>query len=290
MTAVEPASLMPVTLSAGGRSYSTTLNGLTPETVMHGFRTPGGGTRHLPETGILIGASIAHKLGVSVGETITVTTSLGTVRVERLAGLIDEPLGAFAYATETTATDLGGASLHGYLLRFAAGYDRNTLRASVTDTPGVVACSDARAVQDQIDKFLGLFWVFIATMLVFGAVLAFTVIYVTMTVNLAERTTELATLRAAGVPVHRLSAALAAENLTATLLAVPLGLIAGYFAAWALLRSFTSDMFTFGLSFGLAAPVLAVLAVLAVAALSQLPAARLVGRIDIAHVVRERAL
>lgn len=289
VTAVEPETLTPVTLSGGGRSYSTTLDGLTPHTVMHGFRTPGGGARELPATGILVGAPIANKLGVSVGDTITVTPMLGVPRTVRLAGLVDEPLGAFAYATDTTAADLGGTALHGYLLRFGADSDRNALRARVTGLPGVVAYSDARAVQDEVDRFLGLFWVFIGAMVAFGAVLAFTVIYVTMTVNLAERTTELATLRAAGVPIHRLTAALAAENLTATVLAVPLGLLAGYLTAWALLRSFTSDMFAFDLSFGIAAPALAVLAVLAATTLSQLPAARLVTRIDIAHVVRERA-
>ncbi|MVU80391.1 FtsX-like permease family protein [Nocardia sp. ET3-3] len=289
VTDVEPAALTPVTLAAGGRSYPTTLTGLMPDTTMHGFLTPDGSTTRLPDTGILVGAAAASKLDVSVGDTVTVTPALGAPRNEQIRGLLDEPLGTFAYATRTTATDIGGAGLHGYLLRFTGTADRNTLRATVTGLPGVLAYSDTRAIQDQMNQFLGLFWAFIAAMLIFGTLLAFTVIYVTMTVSLAERTTELATLRAAGVPVRRLTASLAAENLTATLLAVPLGLAAGYLAAWALLRSFASDMFTLGLSLGLAAPVLAALAVIAAAALSQLPAARLVRRIDIAHVVRERA-
>ncbi|MFE4461369.1 nitroreductase family deazaflavin-dependent oxidoreductase [Nocardia tengchongensis] len=289
ITAVEPTTLTPVTLSAHTKSYSTTLTGLTPDTTMHGFRTPGGNTSRLPATGILLGAAAAEQLGVGVGDTVTVTPALGTARPERLEGLLDEPLGTYAYATETTAADIGGTGLHGYLLRFSGNADRDTLRAKVSALPGILADSDSHAVRDQLNQFLGLFWVFIATLLIFGTLLAFTVIYVTMTVNLAERTTELATLRAAGVPVRRLTASLAAENLTATLLAVPLGLAAGYLAAWALLRSFTSDMFTFGLTLGIAAPALAAAAVLSAAALSQLPAARLVGRIDIAHVVRERA-
>ncbi len=92
-------------------------------------------------------------------------------------------------------------------------------------------------------------------MLTLGAVLAFTVIYITMTVNLTERTTELATLQAAGVPNRRLAAAPATENLTATLLAVPLRLAAGIAVGW-----------TF------------------------LPTLRFLRRIDIARVTRERAL
>lgn len=49
------------------------------------------------------------------------------------------------------------------------------------------------------------------------------------------------------------------------------------------------DMFSLHLSLGVLPPLLAVVAVLAAAALSQLPAVRLVQRIDIARVVRERA-
>jgi putative ABC transport system permease protein len=127
-------------------------------------------------------------------------------------------------------------------------------------------------------------------MLVLGGLLAFTVTYVTMTVSLAERTTELATLRAAGTPNRRLTAALATENLTATVLAAPIGLAAGIAAARMFLRSFTNDMFTVHLSLGVLAPTLAIAAVLAAAALSQLPALRFLRRIDIAHVVRERSL
>ncbi|WP_433715824.1 FtsX-like permease family protein [Nocardia sp. CA-084685] len=110
-----------------------------------------------------------------------------------------------------------------------------------------------------------------------------------MTVNRAERTTELATPCAAGVSVRRLTAALATENLAATLLAVPLGLVAGILAACAFVRSFNSDMLAFHLSLGPLPIVLAAVAVLTAAGLSQLPATRAVDRIDIAHVVRERA-
>src|SRR5262249_8421524 len=124
---------------------------------------------------------------------------------------------------------------------------------------------------------------------VLGALLALTVIYVTMTVNLAERLRELATFRAAGAPTRRLTTALAIENVAATLLAVPFGLAAGVGAGWLFLRSFNNGLFTLHLSVGVGALFLAAAAVIAAAAVSQLPAARLIRRIDVARVVRERA-
>ncbi|MGW4774646.1 FtsX-like permease family protein [Nocardia sp. NPDC004278] len=290
VTAVEPTTLTPVTVTAHGKSYSTTLNGLAPDTTMHSFRDPGGDTKtNLPTGGILTGAALSDKLGIGVGDIVTVAPALGSPHQVRVAGFLDEPLGTFLYADLDTAHGIGGVGLGGYLVRFDRGADRDALRAAITSLPGVLAYTDTHALEDQADQFLGLFWVFIVVMLALGAVLAFTVIYVTMTVNLAERTTELATLRAAGVPVRRLTAALATENLTATLLAVPVGLAAGVLAASAFLRSFNSDMFSLHLSLGIGPPLLAIAAVLTAAALSQLPAARLVERIDLARVVRERA-
>ncbi|MBF6181184.1 ABC transporter permease [Nocardia otitidiscaviarum] len=288
VVAVEAGSVTPVTLAAHGNSYSTALNGLPPDTTMHGFRTAAGAPG-LPADGLVAGSALADRLDVAVGDTLTVTPAFGAPQDIRLAGLVDEPLGTFAYAGTDTAERIGGTGMRGYLLRFAPDADRDAVRADVTGMPGVTAYTDTHALQAQFDQFLGLFWIFVIVMLVLGAVLAFTVIYVTMTVSFTERTTELATLRATGVPARRITAMLALENLAATALAVPLGLAAGLLSAWAFLNSFDSDMFDIELALGWLAPLLAIAAVLAAAALSQLPGTRMVRGIDVARVVRERA-
>jgi len=255
---------------------------------MHSFRTPEGTARALPADGVLAGVALADKLGVRVGDNLTVVPAAGPASKIRLAGLVDEPLGTALYATNTIARSMTNAGPDGYLLRFHDDVDRDRVRAGATALTGVVAYNDTHAVEHQLDSYLVIFWVFAGAMLVLGGLLAFTVIYVTMTVNLAERTGELATLRAAGAPVRRLTTAFAIENLLATLLAVPMGLAAGIGAGWLFLRSFNNDLFNLHLSVGPTALVLAV-AVVAAAGVSQLPAARLINRIDVARVVRERA-
>lgn len=285
---VEPATIARVTVAANGHSYPTTLTGMEPATVMHGFRTADGTGRTLPADGVLAGAALADKLGVRVGDEMTVIPATASPRQVRLAGLLDEPLGTALYATNAAARSIANAEPDGYLLRFGNDVDRDRVRAAATGLTGVVAYTDTHAVENQLDSFLVIFWAFAGAMLVLGALLAFTVIYVTMTVNLAERTSELATLRAAGAPARRLTAALAIENIAATLLAVPIGLAAGVAAGWLFLRSFNNDLFSLHLSIGPTALILATVAVTAAAAFSQLPAARLIKRIDVARVVRER--
>jgi putative ABC transport system permease protein len=286
---VEPATIARVTLVANGRTYPTSLTGLEPATVMHGFHNPGGTSRTLPGDGVLAGAALADKLGVRVGDDLTVVPPVGPARAIRLAGLVDEPLGSALYATNATARAIGNAGPNAYLLRFANGADRDRIRAVATGLSGVVAYTDSHAVENQLRSYLVIFWVFAGATLVLGALLAFTVIYVTMTINLAERTTELATLRATGAPIRRLTATVAIENIAATLLAVPIGLAAGVGAGWLFLRSFNNDLFSLHLSVGVWVLALATVAVIAAAAVSQLPAARLIRRIDVARVVRERS-
>jgi putative ABC transport system permease protein len=285
---VESATIARVTVAANGHAYPTTLTGLEPATVMHGFRTADGTGRTLPADGVLAGAALADKLGLRIGDEMTVIPATASSRQVRLAGLVDEPLGTALYATNAAARSIANAEPDGYLLRFGNDVDRDRVRAAATGLTGVTSYTDTHAVENQLDSFLVIFWVFAGAMLVLGALLAFTVIYVTMTVNLAERTSELATLRAAGAPVRRLTAALAIENIAATLLAVPIGLAAGVAAGWVFLRSFNNDLFSLHLSIGPTALILASVAVTAAAAFSQLPAARLIKRIDVARVIRER--
>jgi putative ABC transport system permease protein len=285
---VEPATIARVTVAANGHAYPTTLTGLEPATVMHGFRTADGTGRMLPADGVLAGAALADKLGVRIGDEMTVIPATASAGHVRLAGLLDEPLGTALYATNAAARSITNGGPDGYLLRFGNDVDRDRVRVAASGLTGVVAYTDTHAVENQLDSFLVIFWVFAGAMLMLGALLAFTVIYVTMSVNLAERTSELATLRAAGAPVRRLTAALAIENIAATLLAVPIGLAAGVAAGWVFLRSFNNDLFSLHLSIGPMALILATVAVTAAAAFSQLPAARLIKRIDVARVVRER--
>ncbi|MGK5631274.1 FtsX-like permease family protein [Streptomyces sp. URMC 123] len=292
VAAVEPVTTARVVAARGDHAYPSTLSGLRADTAMHRFRTPEGTWRTLPEDGILAGSALAERLRMSVGQTLTVAAPGGGPREVRLAGLLDEPVGTELYGTEETVRAAIGGSTNTYLLRFRDGVgaaERDELRSVVTRLEGVVAYTDERALRDQIDEYLNLFWIFVGVMLVLGGLLAFTVIFVTMTVNVAERTTELATLRASGVRLRRVAGALAAENLTATVLAAPVGLVAGGFAAWGFLRLFDNDLFSLDLTFGWAAPLAAAVAVLVAAALSQVPAVRMVGRMDIARVVRERA-
>ncbi len=176
------------------------------------------------------------------------------------------------------------------LVRYLPGANRKRMQAELAALPGVTAVSDSRALLDSFNKLLGFFYAIVAIMLICGGALAFALLYSTITTSTAERTTELATLRAAGAQHRTLARMITAENALTITLAIPPGLIAGYLTARAFMASFNSDAYSFNLQMRPSTLVLSALAMLLVALISQRPSLRAIQRLDIARIVRERSL
>ena len=126
-------------------------------------------------------------------------------------------------------------------------------------------------------------------MLLFGGIMAFALIYNIISVNVAERAGEFASMRANGLTHRRVASLIVGETLLLTALGIGPGLLVGYGAAAAFMSSFSSDQFPIQLSMRTVSFVGAVLVMFAVAGLSLLPALRSVKRIDVGTIVRERA-
>jgi putative ABC transport system permease protein len=262
---------------------------------MHRFLTDGGAVP-LPVQGILVGQALRSTLGLQAGDTIRLTFgSLGREASTTVAGFVNEPLGTYAYASldemgrlldpATVATATTAANV-----RLDPGVDRTAVIARLKALPGVGAVVDPKALQRAADDLMGLFYVFVGAMLALGAVMAFALLYNLMSANISERITELASLRASGLSGRQLGRIITAENVLLTLVGIGPGLVVGYLGAAAFMASFSSDLFSFDLEVRPTTFVFTAAGILAAALVSQLPILRAVGRIDIARVVRERAL
>jgi putative ABC transport system permease protein len=294
VAAVEHAAELPVSLSRAGRSYGTTLIGMEPDTVMHGFLLTTGETGTLRGGGILAGAALETQLSVAVGDTVEVRSpSLPNPITLRVDGFLDEPLGTLAYVSLPALRAAAGqtdALENTMFVRYTEGADPTQVQTDLRQVPGVAVVVDAKALARSVGGLMGLFYAFVGVMLVFGAVMSFALMFNTMSANVAERATEMATLRAAGVGRRTLSGILSRENLVVTAMGIVPGLALGTWLAAVFMDSFSSDLFSFSLQIRWSTLVLSALAMLGVALLSQWPGVRAVGRLDIASVVRERSL
>lgn len=162
------------------------------------------------------------------------------------------------------------------------------MRQRLSSLPEVAAYTDARSLERAADSFMGLFYAFVGLMLLFGGILAFVLVFNAMSVNVAERSTEIASLRAEGVSRRRIGRLIGTENLLVTAIGVVPGLVIGYLVARTFMASFSSNL-SFDLAIRPLTYVWCAIAILVVGLVSLWPALRSVARLDIATVLRERS-
>ncbi|MEA2022666.1 MAG: FtsX-like permease family protein [Actinomycetota bacterium] len=301
VTEAEFAASFSASTTANGETLATTLQGFEAETKMHGWTNPSGS---LPPSGMLAGGGIVDKLGVSVGDRLTIDLPTHDVSIElEIVELVDEPMGIPLYARNDVITEalreagvddpeglIAAPTVTTVMTLFDPAIDRATTIENLEGVDGVLAVQDARSLYNTVQQFLGLFYAFTGIMLLFGAVMAFSLMFNTISVNIAERSTEFATLKASGMSDRTIGWMIVGENLFLTLLGIVPGVVLGIWAASLFMGLFSNDSFNMSLMMHPLTVVVAAASMIAVALLSLIPGVRSVKRLDIGAVVRERAV
>jgi putative ABC transport system permease protein len=289
----EPAAEVPVSLKADGRRYQTALIALERDTRMHGFYLQGDGQTRLPAAALLLGSFAAHRLDVTAGQRVEVSEPrTGATAEVPVAGVLDEPLGGYAYASLEALRALAGDRLglgNSVFVGYRDGVDRERMRRTLSDLPGVTAFADSRALLEYVNEYLGLYYLMVGLMVLFGGAMAFALLYNVIQSNLTERAVEVATLRAAGMPFPTLARMITAENFVVAAIGLIPGCLLAYWLAKLYMGQFSTDWFSFGVVARPSSFLISCVAILAVALLSELPGLRAVKRLDVAAVVRERS-
>nr|MCU0299450.1 ABC transporter permease [Candidatus Nanopelagicales bacterium] len=292
---VETAISEPVSVADGSDVYATTLTGLDKDTSMHGFITKKGDPVELPSSGFLVDQSVTAQLpDLAVGDQITVTLTGAGLDDTKIKGKVEafafEPLGAYIYADKSWLADQAPeAQASDVLLTTTDGADQDTVRKDVSKIPGALVYVDTASLLDTVLQYEALFNAIAIVMMILGAIMAFAIIFTTMSVSIFERYREIATFRAAGVKFSTIASTVRWENIIVSLFGVVPGIILGVIGAAALGRSLSSDEYTIALSLPWLAVLLVVLGVLLVALFSQVPGMLRVRHMSVADVVRERA-
>ena len=299
--AVEEALVVPVAVMGPDGSYSTMLTALEPEAEMHRLLDAGGSTLPVPTEGVLLGLALESDLGVGVGDSVTIDVAgLATLDDVPVAGFVKEPLGTFAYTSLPYATEVVGEAFgvampaeqdpaNLLMLTFDDGVVGSEMRTPLSEIDGVEAFVDSNAFYDLVQGFMGLFYVVVGVMIVLGGVLAFTLIYTTMSANISERQGERAVLRTLGLSRRAIGSMVTLQNLILTLIGLIPGLIGGWLITWVFMITMSSDMFAFDLYIRPATFVVTAIAIIIVGLLSQWPALRAVDRLDLGQLVRDRS-
>ncbi len=294
----EPVIGLKTTVSRSGQSYATLLEGYEQGTLVHGF--PDG----LPDSGVLLGRAMEDLLAVAVGDRVLLEFSaLETEITATVEGFVDEPLGTVAYMEADALTAaleaqdppipaeaLTTPAITTVKAQFDDGADAGAAIERIKDVEGVAAAVDPTQLRELINDFQLFFYVFVGMMLVFGGAMAFALIFNIISVNVAERSNEFASMRANGLTHRKVASMITGETFLLTALGIVPGLIVGYLAAVAFMNSFSSDQFPISAEMRPISFVVAALAMFVVAGLSLIPAIGAIKRINVGEIVRERAV
>lgn len=184
----------------------------------------------LPEGGVVLSNTLAEILGVSVGGVVSLEVLEGArqkvaVNVTRV---VPDIFGVPAYASLSTLERLLGeeGNVSSVLVRVDPVQEDRVI-ARLEQMPQVVAVGRRRELVRRFHDQTKHMWITTSVLTVFGAVIAFGVIYNHARVALSTRSRDLATLRVLGFTRREISSMLLAELATYVVVGLPVGLLLG---------------------------------------------------------------
>lgn len=292
VTRVETFQSVPVRLRSGHRTREVAITGLDADTRLRRIVSQDGRIHPLPLEGLVLSETLADRLAVTRGDSLTVEALTGLRRSERIlvAGVVDDLLGVSAYMTSAALRRLtheGPRASGAYLLTDRARLDSVATRLErAPAVASVVSPSSMMAsFERQLEESL---FVSIAFLVGFASVISVAVIYNGTRIALSERGRELASLRVLGFTRQEVATLLFGEQAVITFLAIPLGWLIGHGLAYLLVTSMASETYRIPIVVSARTYVWAAVITTVAAAGSALLVRRRLNRMDLIAVLKTR--
>ncbi len=290
---------VPVEVVGPNDTISTTLMGVEPNSRLLNLFDPQGRRLRLESNVVLVSTLLRRKLGVRTGDRLLIRYAFQTnYRRGEIFATVGPPLrlpvGQSLYMPLSDvrrafrdALDLPPSAINSIIIR-AKPSARLPISRRLHDLPFAISVSSLRQTEKDIDEQMAFMNVFVGVMTAFGAMLAVSVIYATVSVSLLERRRELAALRAEGFSNAYLVELVSVENIIVWLLGIIVGLPCGTKLALALLSTYVTESFELAQVVFPRTLYIAAAATLASVAFSQWWPMRYILRLDVAQVLRFR--
>jgi putative ABC transport system permease protein len=290
--AVEPMRISPADISAGRNLHRGSVTGLPVEAQLQVINDVRGWVLPVPRGGVVLGTMLAEKLGVEVGDMVTLKVLEGarpslTVPVAALhQSYIGMPVYMDLAALNRGLGDPPAFAQANLLI------DQNReaeLFAALKELPGVSTVMVKKGAMATFYQTLGeTILIFISFFVAFACALAIGVIYNATRVALSERGRELATLRVLGFTRWEISYILLGEAALLMLVALPLGCLVGVGLVSVMMQSFETELFRLAFVILPSTYGKAVLIVLAASAFSAALVRRRLDHLDLVAVLKTR--
>ena len=287
---VEPYRTAAVKMYAGAHSHRTSIQGFASDNVLHKVLDQHNRAINMPDSGILLTAFLAKKLAVKKGDSMTIEFLQGKrqTREVTVVGVINQYIGLSGYMNIAALNALlqEGDIISGAYLGIADG-EKSAVQSILTSLPQIAGVTDKTSI---IDSFYATVGDFMLTYILFisglSIAIAFGVIYNNARITLAERSRELASLRVLGYRKSEVAYILLAELALITLLAIPLGILIGYWMSYGFISGIQLDLFRIPFIIMPPTYAYAILVVICSAVISALIVRHKLNQIDLVSVLK----
>ncbi len=237
-----------------------------------------------PAAGIVIAEKAAADLGVTVGDDITVrhpaqtdTGLLGFELVETefvVSGIHPNPIRPFAFVDIAGAHQFGLDGMTNFLHVYPSGpeVDRTDVQRALFTADHVASTQAVARLSEIFDEAMELLVGFLVIMSAIVLVLALLIAFNTARITVDERRRDHATMRAFGLPVRSVMAAIVKESVVVGLLATATAIVVGTLALdWMLQSLATRTLPDFGIARYVSPSTLGLAAVVGIAAVAIAP-------------------
>lgn len=239
--------ISPVLLNHQHYSEQTALYGIPPNAKLKVVLDKNEDPISIPENGLVLSQGLAERLHVTVGDWIYINMLEGNRAKTRLEvrGLVNDYVGMFAYTNlslvnrilnEDTLINLAGITIDPHYL--------SQLYKELKKIPKVNSLTFKTSIIHTFNEtFAKHVLVFTSILAGFAMVIAIAVVYNNTIIILAERSWELSTLRVLGFTEQEVSNILFYNIIFEVLLAIPMGILFGYWISWSILELMQTDWF-----------------------------------------------
>ncbi len=284
----EPIAEIPVKLVNGERSEHSVVTAvmedatlLMPEHVA--------GAQPLSTDGIFLTETLARDLGLDVGDTVMVESERQDQEFP-VAGLVRFPMGESAYMRlPQAATLMRGFHATSVLVELEDFDYTEEVTRMLELRAYVLSVERSAAVREGFEELMALTNQFIGIMIAFGMSLAAFAVFNTVTLNVTERSRELATMRTLGFSKRQVNMLITVESLMTGVGGIILGFVLGYAIEAYLVGQMSTLDWNMDIIIKPSTFVIVGMLTVAVLLLSQVPGLRALHKRNLAEATKELA-
>lgn len=284
---IEPKIEVPLELNRGWRKKAVSVIGLPKDTQMYNFENLSGIEIKLPQDGIILSKILAETLNVKIGDEIVVKNFMPDHEDQTMIvkGIVTQYLGSNAYMNMDVMNTILGEK--GMITGALLNSDDDVV-TKLQDVKNIRQIQSIEDMKNSILEFMDMIIYSMGTMMIFGGILGFAIVYNITIISITERTMEFSSLRVMGFDKKDIYKLITRENGLMTILGIALGIPLGYGMCVGMSASVSTEIYSIPVMIDLKSYIVTAIATVIFVAVAQLSTIRKIHKLNFMDALKNR--